>query len=306
MTRQLIRLDDKHTSIDQMQMIENYLRKASFWHVANIGQGCKDIPGRIDMGWLRETFLVLGDDSTEVQRVQYARVYILQILGGYLMPDKSRNLVHLRWLLKLINFRAASELNWGSVVLAILYQEMCRATQPNKIKIGGCLSLLQSWAGFCFPYFRPRVDHPYIFSLVTRIQTFGTLGFHWSATLLSRYTRWIECCGNSDSDNRFSWHLRCSMMSTKSTYDDRIRIGRSSTQNISKCGKIDLWQAIFALERGEASANPCRKGTTGPFKSKDKRWRGGPINNAHAITGPNGANDDAHTITLSDYARCVS
>ncbi|MBA0764262.1 hypothetical protein Gotri_013624, partial [Gossypium trilobum] len=93
--------------------------------------------GQIDMSCLRETFSVPGDDSIEVQRVRYARAYILQIIGGYLMPDKSRNLVHLKWLLKLIDFRAAGELSWGSVVLATLYREMCRVTQPNKIKIGG-------------------------------------------------------------------------------------------------------------------------------------------------------------------------
>ncbi|MBA0871155.1 hypothetical protein Goshw_021931 [Gossypium schwendimanii] len=34
------------------------------------------------------------------------------------MPDLSRNLVHLRWLLKLIDFRVASELSWGSAMLA--------------------------------------------------------------------------------------------------------------------------------------------------------------------------------------------
>ncbi|XP_017624864.1 serine/threonine-protein phosphatase 7 long form homolog [Gossypium arboreum] len=201
MTRQLIRLDDKHISINQMQipvdrvlqcfirnlpgppspLIENYLREVGFWHVANIGRGCKldlklistfverwrpethtfHIPcgkctitledvqlqlglsvdgsvltgsaqsvdwgaicydllgaipdniygGWIDMSWLRETFPVLGDDSIEVQIVQYAWAYILQIVRGYLMPDKSRNFVHLRWLLKLIDFRAAGELS---------------------------------------------------------------------------------------------------------------------------------------------------------------------------------------------------
>ncbi|MBA0726575.1 hypothetical protein Golax_002396, partial [Gossypium laxum] len=36
------------------------------------------------------------------------------------MPDKSRNLVHLRWLLKLIDFRATSEFSWGSSVLSSL------------------------------------------------------------------------------------------------------------------------------------------------------------------------------------------
>ncbi|MFQ6640189.1 hypothetical protein Gotur_017021, partial [Gossypium turneri] len=66
------------------------------------------------------------------------------IIGSYLVLDLSRNLVHLRWLLKLVNFRAAGKLSWGSIVLATLYREMCEATKPNKAKIRGCLSLLQS------------------------------------------------------------------------------------------------------------------------------------------------------------------
>ncbi|MBA0723945.1 hypothetical protein Golax_004486 [Gossypium laxum] len=59
------------------------------------------------------------------------------------MLNSSRNLVDLKWLLKLINFRAAGEFSWGSVVLATLYREMCGVTPPTKTKIGGCLSLLQ-------------------------------------------------------------------------------------------------------------------------------------------------------------------
>ncbi|KAG8501048.1 hypothetical protein CXB51_003147 [Gossypium anomalum] len=67
-----------------------------------------------------------------------------------------------------VDFRAAGEFSWGSTVLATLYQEMCGATSPNKAKIGGCLSLLQSWARFRFPFLCPRVDHPYTFPLITR------------------------------------------------------------------------------------------------------------------------------------------
>ncbi|MBA0833813.1 hypothetical protein Goarm_006234, partial [Gossypium armourianum] len=74
------------------------------------------------------------------------------MIEGYLMPDLSRNLVHLRWLLKLIDFRAVGEFSWGSAVLATLYREMCGAMQPNKAKIRGCLSLLQSWAWFRFSF----------------------------------------------------------------------------------------------------------------------------------------------------------
>ncbi|KAG8491495.1 hypothetical protein CXB51_014681 [Gossypium anomalum] len=63
------------------------------------------------------------------------------MIGGYLMTDLSRNRVHLRWLLKLVDFRALGEFSWGSVVLATLYREMCRATRPNKAKIGGTILL---------------------------------------------------------------------------------------------------------------------------------------------------------------------
>ncbi|MBA0811074.1 hypothetical protein Gohar_003009 [Gossypium harknessii] len=90
------------------------------------------------------------------------------MIGGYLMPDLSRNLVNLRWLLKLVNFKAAGESSWGSVVLEILYQKMYGATQPNTVKIRGCLPLLQTWARFHFLFLRPRVDHPYTFPLITR------------------------------------------------------------------------------------------------------------------------------------------
>ncbi|KAH1122393.1 hypothetical protein J1N35_005553 [Gossypium stocksii] len=67
--------------------------------------------GRIEMGWLRDIFPEPDNDSTELERIRYARAYILEMIGGYLMPDVSRNLVHLRWLLKLVDFRAAGELS---------------------------------------------------------------------------------------------------------------------------------------------------------------------------------------------------
>ncbi|XP_052886983.1 protein MAIN-LIKE 2-like [Gossypium arboreum] len=52
--------------------------------------------GRIEMGWLRDTFPEPDNDSTELERIRYARAYILEMIGGYLMPELSRNLVHLR------------------------------------------------------------------------------------------------------------------------------------------------------------------------------------------------------------------
>ncbi|MBA0878172.1 hypothetical protein Goshw_030282, partial [Gossypium schwendimanii] len=47
------------------------------------------IGGRVEMGCLRDTFSELGNDSTEVERIRYAKAYILEIIGDYLMPDLS-------------------------------------------------------------------------------------------------------------------------------------------------------------------------------------------------------------------------
>ncbi|MBA0876362.1 hypothetical protein Goshw_026531 [Gossypium schwendimanii] len=62
------------------------------------------------------------------------------MIGGHLVSDLSRNLVHLRWLLKLVDFRASF------------------------------LSLLQSWARFHFSFLRLQVNHPYTFPLITRLE----------------------------------------------------------------------------------------------------------------------------------------
>ncbi|MFQ6651284.1 hypothetical protein Gotur_023674, partial [Gossypium turneri] len=69
--------------------------------------------GKIEMGWLRDTFPDLDEDSTEIERIRYAQACILQLIGGYLMSDLSRSRVHLRWLLKLVDFRTAGELVGG-------------------------------------------------------------------------------------------------------------------------------------------------------------------------------------------------
>ncbi|MFQ6621812.1 hypothetical protein Gotur_002274 [Gossypium turneri] len=86
---------------------------------------------------------------------------------GYPDARQVKTLVHLRWLLKLVNFRGAGKLSWGSVMLATLYQEMCRATQPGKIKTSGCILLLQSWVQYRYLFLHPRANYPYTFPLVT-------------------------------------------------------------------------------------------------------------------------------------------
>ncbi|MBA0647063.1 hypothetical protein Goklo_014974 [Gossypium klotzschianum] len=48
------------------------------------------------MGWLRDTFSEPKNYWTEVERIRCAQAYIFEMIGGYLMLDLSRNLIHLR------------------------------------------------------------------------------------------------------------------------------------------------------------------------------------------------------------------
>ncbi|MFQ6628314.1 hypothetical protein Gotur_006963, partial [Gossypium turneri] len=51
-------------------------------------------------------------------------------------------------------------------------------------------------------------------------------------------------------------------------------------------GRSDPWQAIFTVDRGEAAAITCPKGTMWPFKSKTKGRQRRPINEAQTFTRP--------------------
>ncbi|KAG8472590.1 hypothetical protein CXB51_034376 [Gossypium anomalum] len=217
MAEKLIRLDNKHISVDQMTtsvdrvlqcyirnmpgpsspLIENYLREAGFWHVATIGQGCKLDPklisalverwrpethtfhlpcgectitledvhlqlglpvdgyavtgsassadwgavcyellgaipdningGRIEMGWLRDIFPEPDNDSTELERIRYARAYILEMIGGYLMPDLSRNLSSRRIELRVYHV--------GNIVQGNVWGDATEQSQNRRLPI---------------------------------------------------------------------------------------------------------------------------------------------------------------------------
>ncbi|KAG8496658.1 hypothetical protein CXB51_007796 [Gossypium anomalum] len=238
MAEELIFLDHKHISVEQMKMRVNREVEIPDTHIPSSMRrvyyhfGGHPVTIRITGGW-----------------VHTHRTYIIEMIGGYLMSDLSRNLVHLRWLLKLIDFRTVGELSWGFALLAKLYREMCKATPPNKAKIGGCLSLLQSWAQFHFPFLRPRVNHPYIFPLIMR----------WKHS-----TSYVGI-PTALEDIRLLLDQRSEAQEPE-VLDDQHRIDLRQTN----MNWLDPWQAIFAVGRAEMSANSCRKGTMGPFKSKDK------------------------------------
>ncbi|RYR15679.1 hypothetical protein Ahy_B04g072580 [Arachis hypogaea] len=59
-------------------------------------------------------------------------------------------------------------LSWGWAVLAWLYCQMCRATEHGQCNLGGCVSLLLSWAYHRIPLVWPDGFDARRFPLVER------------------------------------------------------------------------------------------------------------------------------------------
>ena len=88
--------------------------------------------------------LTLSGEPTSQQLAAHCRAYILGMIGGVLMPNKSRNRVHLMYLPLLVDLDRADRYSWGSTCLTYSYKEMCRAIYPTSKKMEGCIVLLES------------------------------------------------------------------------------------------------------------------------------------------------------------------
>ncbi|KAL4333527.1 hypothetical protein GQ457_07G014950 [Hibiscus cannabinus] len=116
---------------------------------------------RVRISWLQNEFIVT-EGSTRQKLIFATRAYILQLIGGVLMPDTSGNLVHTQYLPLMANLNTTSEYSWGSAILTCLYHELYRASIMNGQKrpsdMGGCQILMQSWAWYKLPYLTPIVE----------------------------------------------------------------------------------------------------------------------------------------------------
>jgi len=107
------------------------------------------------------------DENSSIEVIHaHAKAYILRLIGRVLMPDKTKNKVHLMDLNYLTNLRRTRRYSWGSACLAVLYKEMCRATDGRARTMSGCALLLKSWAWFRMPFIAPISRVPPTFSLV--------------------------------------------------------------------------------------------------------------------------------------------
>ncbi|MFQ6660926.1 hypothetical protein Gotur_029262 [Gossypium turneri] len=92
----------------------------------------------------------------------------MHIVRGVLMPDANNDKVHLMYLPLLVDLSTVSSYSWGSAVLAVLYRELCRVTNPDVVDMSECLTLLQSWALYRMPFLASVSHQPYVYPLLNR------------------------------------------------------------------------------------------------------------------------------------------
>ncbi|XP_016704350.1 protein MAINTENANCE OF MERISTEMS-like [Gossypium hirsutum] len=114
--------------------------------------------------WLKANFEYFPSTANEREVMQAVRAYIMHLIGGVLMPDANGNTVHLMYLPLLSNLHNTRSYSWGSVVLAMLYRELFRMTDPSAMDIGECLILLWSTnssieRSYTIPIYRLMIDN---------------------------------------------------------------------------------------------------------------------------------------------------
>ncbi|XP_058223249.1 serine/threonine-protein phosphatase 7 long form homolog [Rhododendron vialii] len=111
---------------------------------------------KVSLKWLRDNFngkVEEGDDEVTVLRKAWG--YILQLIGGIVLPDQSSSHVHLYFLSLLDDLQLAGTYSWGSACLATLYHYLDFSSTVGSKDLGGMFVLLQVWGWERFPFLAP-------------------------------------------------------------------------------------------------------------------------------------------------------
>ncbi|KAL8256372.1 hypothetical protein R6Q59_031439 [Mikania micrantha] len=102
-------------------------------------------------------YLQLG--HTSICKIQ-TNFFPLFCIAQFEVPT-SNNIVSFSILNNLEDLTACGQPSWGSVVLAMLYRNLCKATLSNANKIGGRMYTLKLWAWCKITTIAPKFLYPF-------------------------------------------------------------------------------------------------------------------------------------------------
>ncbi|PPS15629.1 hypothetical protein GOBAR_AA04952 [Gossypium barbadense] len=114
MTTSLIHFDEKYIFVAQVAMANDRVLEGIIHNLAT--PPITEPYGYLqEKKWLVTNFKKLPLDTTNVVKAYYAQPFILRLTGGILMLDKSQNLVYVRSLLHLVDFKECGKLSWRPI-----------------------------------------------------------------------------------------------------------------------------------------------------------------------------------------------
>lgn len=123
---------------------------------------------RVCISWLKQILeeTQISENTSHDELITYTRIYIILCISLTLFPDQSTKDVHSMWIPFVQDLCQCGEYSWGSVVLAYLYREICKAVDVDVDGMGGGgVILLQTWGFTRFPFIAPITyavpSHPY-------------------------------------------------------------------------------------------------------------------------------------------------
>ncbi|KAI8559850.1 hypothetical protein RHMOL_Rhmol04G0207300 [Rhododendron molle] len=118
--------------------------------------------GGVELHWLKNTFMNVGDDATD-ERVDYcARAFLLYLLGTTLFVDKTGIRVNVSYLALLSDLGQVRMYAWGVGALGFLYRQLGQASRSHVKQMGGYTTLLEAWIQEHFPMFQHAMNANYI------------------------------------------------------------------------------------------------------------------------------------------------
>jgi hypothetical protein len=96
------------------------------------------------MSWLCEEFHECPPDADEAIVTMYARAWVWHMFATVLFSDSTGDAASWMYILTLAHWHEAGSYNWGSVVPAYLYHQLCDACRRRgkTSGLGGCIYFL--------------------------------------------------------------------------------------------------------------------------------------------------------------------
>lgn len=126
------------------------------------------VGNQIKFTWLLSEFKNVPEGASNKQLKQYCRAYLMMLIGGVILPDKSSNRVNIKYLPLLARFDRIGSYSWGSACLTNLYRMLCKTATCTSSCMGGCTLLLQSWVWYRMNFIAPSCARPYDWPLAKR------------------------------------------------------------------------------------------------------------------------------------------